>query len=212
MIAPDESVQRDLVVLVADKNMEHALRGLLDKRTPALGIRRLTYDIHVHPRHDPGCLNEAHELLATSRPSYNHALVLFDKEGCGQEDRSAEALAEQVNNGLRECGWGDNSEVIVIDPELEVWVWSDSPHVARCLGWADHEPSLYEWLSSEGWLSAGEHKPPRPKEAMEAALRQSRRPRSSAIYLELAQSVSLAGHKERAFVRLVETLQRWFGT
>ena len=44
--------QKDLVVLVADKDMEHALKGLLG-RPRALGIREIEADIRVHPRHDP---------------------------------------------------------------------------------------------------------------------------------------------------------------
>ena len=54
--------------------------------------------------------------------------------------------------------------------------------------------------------------PPRPKEAMEAALRQVRKPRSSAIYLELAQRVSLRGHTEPAFQRFVHPLFNRFLT
>ena len=212
MITPGETGRKDLVVLVADKNMEYALRGLLEDRTPALGIRQLTYDIYSHPRHDPGCLNEAHEYLGGLLHQYRHALVLFDKEGCGQEHQNAQMLEKEVNSRLSGSGWDEYAAVIVLDPELEVWVWSESPHVAQCLGWAGNEPSLGEWLVSEGWLPEGEHKPPRPKEALEAALRESRRPRSSAIYQYLARRVSLAGHTERAFVCLVKTLQRWFGT
>ncbi len=37
------------------------------------------------------------------------------------------------------------------------------------------------------------------------------KPRSSAIYRELARSVSLKGHTEPAFLRLTAALQRWFG-
>jgi hypothetical protein len=53
-------------------------------------------------------------------------------------------------------------------------------------------------------------KPRRPKEALEAALREIRRPRSSALYSELATRVSLRGYDEPAFAALTATLQRWF--
>ena len=45
--------QKDLIILVADKNMEFAVRGILT-RLEALGIRDITYDLYVHPERDPG--------------------------------------------------------------------------------------------------------------------------------------------------------------
>lgn len=43
-----------MVVLAADKDMEHALRGLLT-RPESLNIRSIETDILVHPQHDPAC-------------------------------------------------------------------------------------------------------------------------------------------------------------
>ena len=53
-------------------------------------------------------------------------------------------------------------------------------------------------------------KPADPKEATEAALCQVRKPRSSAIYLELAEKVSLQGHSDLAFLRSTRALWKWF--
>ncbi len=200
---------KDVVVLAADKDMEQALKGLLS-RPQALGIRLPSFDLFAHPRHDPGCLNEAHNFLRSFIQSYNHALVVFDHQGCGQERISPQELAVEARKRLSRSGWDEQAEVIVLAPELEVWVWSSSPYVEACLGWSGHHPSLHEWLTETGHRRPGALKPDRPKEAMEAALRQVRRPRSSSIYLELAQKVSLSGHSEPAFLRLVGALQRWF--
>ena len=49
--------RKDLVVLVADKNMEFALRGLFS-RTPSFGIHPVTADVFVHPEKDPGCTGQ----------------------------------------------------------------------------------------------------------------------------------------------------------
>ena len=46
--------RRDLVVLAADKDMEHALRGLLS-RHKSLPIRQIVFDIFVHSEHDAAC-------------------------------------------------------------------------------------------------------------------------------------------------------------
>jgi hypothetical protein len=55
-----------------------------------------------------------------------------------------------------------------------------------------------------------EGKPRRPKEALETVLREVKKPRSSAIYGLIARKVSLANHRDAAFIKLVATLRDWF--
>jgi hypothetical protein len=199
----------DLVVLVADKNMEAALRGMLG-RASALGIHNVEFDIFVHPRRDPGCAREAHLFLRPLAADYRHALVVLDHQGSGREHVTPTALAEEVTQQLALAGWGNRAIAVAIAPELEVWVWSPSPHVADCLGWGGRRPDLHTWLAATGYWREGEPKPRAPKEALEAALREIRQPRSSALYAELATRVSLRGHTEPAFVALAQALQTWF--
>ena len=202
---------KDLVVLVADKNMEHALRGLL-QRPQALGIRPIDAEIYVHPRHDPGCLSEAHDFLRPFAGSHRHALVLFDHDGCGRESTAPDDLANQVRQRLEANGWTGRAEAVVLSPELEVWVWSDSPHVAECLGWAGRQPPLRAWLAAIEQWPPDQAKPTNPKRAMEAALREARKPRSSAIYLHLASKVGLRDRDEPAFLHFRQALRKWFPT
>lgn len=209
MTALPEAARRDLVVLVADKNMEAVLVGLLG-RPQSLNIRAISFDVFVHPRRDPGCLTGADDFLRPFRSAYHYALVLFDHEGCGRELISPEALAVEVKARLEEVGWADRAEVVVLAPELEIWAWTKSPHVPRCLGWVDRAPPLRQWLTEAGYWETDETKPREPKAAFEAALREVRKPRSSAIYGDLARSVSLQGHTEAAFLRLTRTLHEWF--
>jgi hypothetical protein len=98
----------------------------------------------------------------------------------------------------------------VIDPELEIWVWTDSPHVPTALGWKRDLTSLQRWLIDHHLWIAGRAKPERPKEAMEKILRLNSRPRSSAIYEDLARKVSLQRCQDAAFLKLRETLVEWF--
>jgi hypothetical protein len=210
MSGTPEAARKDLIVLVADKNMEVVLSGLLG-RSQSLGIRAISFDIFVHPRRDPGCLTGAGDFLRPFSGAYRYALVLFDHEGCGRESSSPGTLAVEVKARLEDVGWPGRAEVVVLAPELEVWAWTDSPHVARSLGWTDETPALRAWLAEHGHWQPDEAKPRQPKAAFEAALRQVRKPRSSAIYGDLARSVSLKGHTEPAFLRLTQALQRWFG-
>jgi len=196
--------RKDLIALVADSNMEATLRGILE-RPQALGIQPITFDIRVHPERDPGVYNEAHNFLRPFTDYYAYTLVMFDREGCGQR-RETNQLRQEVQNRLNAAGWQRRSEVIVLDPELEIWVWSDSPHVASVLGLRTNE--LDDVLRRFGSSPRG--KPNPPKEAMEEALRRSRIPRSSSLYYELAQKVSLHRCTDRSFIQLRQTLRQWF--
>jgi hypothetical protein len=98
----------------------------------------------------------------------------------------------------------------VIAPELETWVWSDSPRVDRVLGWNRDDLSLREWLREKGLLEEGAVKPTEPKRAVELTLRTVRTPRSSSIYFELAQRVSTDRCTDPAFEKLRRCLREWF--
>ena len=132
---------QDLIVLVADKDIKETIEGLLTKRTRSLGIRPVQYKVLPNNEHDPGCLDRSAELLASFCTTHAHAMVIFDREGCGQDTESRSELEATVETALRKAGWGDRTAAIVIDPELENWVWSPSPHVADCLGWRDPKQS-----------------------------------------------------------------------
>jgi hypothetical protein len=111
---------------------------------------------------------------------------------------------------LSQNGWGQRTSAIVIDPELEIWVWSDSPHVDEVLGWSGRQPDLRTWLTQRGSITDRNGKPNLPKEATEAALKEVRKPRSSSIYQQLAEKVSLGRCVDPAFIKLKNTLQSWF--
>ena len=150
-------------------------------------------------------------MLRAAANRYAHALVVFDREGCGHEALPREKVENMVEQKLSRTGWGDRASVIVLDPELEVWVWSDSPHVESILGWRDRSLGLLEWLFGQGFLRSGQAKPERPKEAMIEALRTVRKPRSSSLYQQLAQKVSLQRCIDPSFVKFKDTMRRWFG-
>jgi len=201
--------QKDLVVLVADGTMKNALMGILN-RPESIGIRTITFQIYPHHRHDPGCLRESHDFLRRFAGQFRHALVVFDKEGCGREHCSRGGLEAEVSLRLSESGWGERAEALVIEPELEVWVWSDSPHVESVLGWQEQRTSLSVWLRDKGYIEGTSLKPRKPKEAMKEVLRLVKKPHSSAIYREMAEKVSLERCQDAAFVRLKNLLREWF--
>jgi hypothetical protein len=202
-------LMNDLVILVPDKNMEAAIKGILS-RHQSLSIRQLDHQVLLHPARDSGCLKQGHDLLRPFANRFAHSLVLFDREGCGRESQARENLETQVEKQLRASGWGDRAAAVVIDPELEIWVWSKSPHVPAALGWESDLASLREWLIDHHFWRRDQPKPDRPKEAMEKILRIRSRPRSSSIYSELAQKVGFQRCHDPAFLKLRAALSAWF--
>ena len=203
-------MRKDLIVLTACKDSEHALRGILS-RPPALGIRKIDVDYLQHPNRDPGCLKTPEIILRGQQNRYEKALVIFDREGSGENEPGAgEALAKKVETKLSASGWNERVQVVVLEPELEIWVWSDSQEVDAVLGWSGAEPSLRNWLSQSGFIPEGGTKPARPKEAMEEALRKVQMPWSSKLFEQLGARVSFRRCQDENFAKLVRILQTWF--
>ena len=107
-------------------------------------------------------------------------------------------------------GWSARAAAIVIDPELEAWVWADSPHVERLVGWAGVSGGLRGWLTGERFWENGAPKPHDPKGAVERALQRAKKPRSSALYLRLAEQVGFSACADPAFQKMRSILQAWF--
>ena len=120
------------------------------------------------------------------------------------------ALQDSLNEEFARSDWGERAKAIVLAPELEVWIWSDSPHVDEVAGWQGREPALRRWLVEQGYLQEGEEKPIRPKEAFEAALREVQKPRSASLYLQIAENVSLRRCTDTAFMEFKSILSNWF--
>ena len=201
--------QRDLVVLVADKDMEQATLQLL-QRPASLGISAPTYEVYTHPAHDSGCRTASHELLRSLASQYRFALVLFDHEGSGRDAIDRAQLERQVEVQLEANGWSGRCSVLVLEPELEIWVWTDSSELDQVIGWTGRQPPVREWLRAQGLSLNADGKPSRPKEALREALRHVRKQPSASLFAALAAKASLSRCTDPAFLKLKTILQRWF--
>ena len=205
--------KKDLVVLVPDLDTENAIRGLL-ARNESFGIHPLRensdYEFQRATNRDNGCRSAAEALLAPALHRFKRALVVFDREGCGQDSEPREAIESDVESRLETSGWEDRCAVVVIDPELEAWVWSLSPLVGQIIGWGNEREPLRKWMLNQGWIRSESVKPERPKEALQAVLRQIPRPWSARLFMNLAKQVSLRGCVDPAFGKLRDVLCRWF--
>ena len=131
---------KDLVVLVADSDMQAAVRGALG-RPQALRVRDIIFDILRHPQRDNGCRVRGAQFLKQFTSSYEHAIVMFDWEGSGAT-ASAQDTEESVERELSKTGWSNRAVAVAIEPELEAWIWSDSPHVKKILGWGKKKTGI----------------------------------------------------------------------
>lgn len=212
--------QKDLIVLVTDNHIKAVMEGLLSRQKD-LGIKSIDFDIFFYNiGHDPGCFKRCHEYLRSFTRQYAYALVIFDFEGCGVDSKknskkkrrkSREFVEQDAEKRLAANGWEKRSAAVALDPEIEIWVWSDSPMVEKCLEWKGPPSGLKDWLVAETdfWDEAA-LKPHRPKEAMIEALRKVRKPQSSSIFSELAKTVPLSGCVDKSFEKFRQTLQKWF--
>ncbi len=201
---------RDLAILVADRDMEQAVRRVI-LRKESLGIRHVDFEIFTHNLHDNGCRTASLEVLRPLADKYRYTLVLFDHEGSGAESSPVDEVEALVQAELDANSWSGRARVIAIDPELEIWMWSTSPEVDQVMGWSGREPALRPWLASKGFTFQPNGKPQRPKEAWQKALREVRKQPSPALFAQIADKVSLTRCTDRSFVRLRATLQEWFG-
>ncbi len=206
---------RELIILVADKDQKALLTGLIEQasRKEGWGWAIPADDIISHVNHDNGVRLEAAEFLREYQRTHRRALVLFDSEGCGAEDKTSDQLAAGVQRQLMVSGWPeDQCAVVVISPEVESWLWVGETHIQEVIGWRGPH-SVYEWLRLQTPFlpDSTSNKPARPKEAFHAALRHVRLPPSSSLFQKIAARASYKRCHDPAFIKLLAHLRQWFG-
>ena len=131
---PDTRRTQDLIVVAADLDAKQSIVQLL-QRPQSLGIRPIQFVVDRYVKRDSGCCRTSHEYLRPFARQFEYAMVVFDRDGSGRESQTRDEIESSVEQELAKNGWRDRSAAIVIVPELEAWVWSDSPEVAKALGW-----------------------------------------------------------------------------
>ena len=187
--------------------MEFTVRAALERHR-ALGIRPVTFDVIHHPQKDGGVRNSGVQMLNLQMGRYEHGLILLDWEGCGSRHAEPVHEEESLNQELKST-WGDRARAIVIEPELDVWIWGSDQALVPVLEWRQ-EISIREYVQSRGFELEENQKPRRPKEAFESLLALQKLSTSASLYQEIASRISLAKCSDPSFIRLKEILWRWF--
>lgn len=206
------SGKRPLVILVADGTMRAVFQSFFRRshfhRT--LQCQRFEFDavrdVFNDPLHtDGGVCARCEELLRGYQRTHHCALVVIDQQ-FGAE-RPASEVQQEMKARLSRSGWGDRVQVIVIDPELEVWLWQDNPNVQQAL---NCRGGFRQDLMSSGDWPVDSAKPLKPKATMQRLIRANRAGAPVAVYARIAEKVSVEGCVDGAFSTLRETLRSWF--
>jgi hypothetical protein len=152
---------KDLIVLAADKSMMLSLEALL-ARHKDLGTRPISCDVFSHPEFDSGVLRKCHSFLRPQCRRYQHAIAMCDRKGCGKETLTRDQLEAEIAQSLQANGWENRAAAVVIDLELEAWIWGDWNMLATFIRWKGGGASLKDFLIQQKLLRPGQAKPPHP--------------------------------------------------
>lgn len=186
--------------------MEFTLDAALS-REAALGICQITKEIY--PLHSDGTTRVAGpDLLRMKQRDFKHGLLILDFEGSGTSHANALDLEAELDQDLERM-WPGGAKAIVIQPELDVWMWGSDNMLQSTLNWPDPQ-GIRPWVNNRGFSFHSNGKPERPKEAFKEVLMHIREPRSSALYGTIANKISLSKCVDPSFHRLRNQLQTWF--
>jgi hypothetical protein len=206
---------KDCIFLVPDKNTEAVFAGFISRENFHLrmDVPNFTADVFNPSLGDTVIFSSAHELLRPFQKEYAHAVVVIDLDWGGAP--SSTDIEVHIKRNLVNSGWHeDKCEVLVIEPELETWLWSERAlfHLEETLFFKKKKihSDLREWLRLQGLWPAETKKPPRPKEAIEAICMSTKIPRSSANYKKIVSNMSVKGCEDHTFLKLKSCLLKWF--
>lgn len=185
------------------------MQGLLPRIQEIEKTQAFIFKIAVHPYRDPGIYNASDDFLKPFSDKFDFAMVMLDYKGCGKENKSTDEIARDIREKLDKSGWESRSSVIVINPELENWIWVNESRIQDAISW-ELETGIYEWLHRNNLKRHDVTKPDNPKEAFEAALKLCHTPRSSSIYYQISSRSSYKDCQDVSFRNMISQLKTWF--
>lgn len=207
---------RDCMFYVADQNMAEAYKGFFGRNQfhQSLGCGEFQFDAlndiaRAKGKADGGLWRYAGDLCKGYLKTHEHLVVCLDRDFGGSPGQAK--VRQDIEQQLLAVGWQPNKFlVLVIDPELEQWIWQDSMHVENALNHM-RPPTLRQSLVVSGEWPVGNNKPTDPKGVMERLVKINLRGnRSSALYSKITSKVSIANCMDGEFLALRQQLQMWF--
>lgn len=154
------------------------------------------------------------ELARRYKNDFERVILLWDHDGSGWERRfTAEDAESAMLSRLGGVTWKGASAAIVLVPELEEWIWHNTPSLRAHFGIEERE--LDGWtaeLAGQLGIPAREISARRPKELFEHVVyNRLRRTISPRDFASIAKRASLRDwQRSRSFGQLVAVLRTWF--
>lgn len=210
------TTKRPLVILVADGTMRAVFQAFFRRSQffSTLQCAPFDFDPMTEVLFDPirakgwdgGVYKRCDAILRGYQRTHDRALVVIDQQ-FGGECPSIQVRDEMLDR-LRRSGWRDGAvQVVVIDPELEVWLWQDNGNVQQALR---YQGPLRQDLIGSGEWPQEVPKPLQPKDTMLRLIRMTRAGTAMAVYAKIASKVSVNGCTDSSFAAFRSTVQGWF--
>lgn len=200
---------KGLLVYTADADTQAVFHALL-RRPNDLDIGPIAADVDRHFGRDAGMFATGPALCRHRKREYQYVLLVLDHHGSGREhNREPETIRANMLQRLRDHSWAERSDVVVIKPELEAWLWRDANAIAAHFG--VETKVIMSWADRFG-MPAGLARGERPKELLEFVVRDRlRRTISPADFEHIAERADLSlWLTDPTFEVAVTALRTWF--
>jgi hypothetical protein len=211
---------RDVIFHLADEHMEKGLKAFFarDDWHHALGCRQFEIDpenendfFRVAGHTDGGIWRHAGNNLRLFHDKYRYAVIILDADF--EPRPGADILRREISETMIRAGWvAERFAVIVIEPELEAWLWSPNQNVALAFGHADFD-LLRGVLEREQLWNPGDAKPNDLKRARDRAARLGGKKTGGPIFKGVFSNISRRACDlcvEPGFMAMRTALQTWF--
>jgi hypothetical protein len=183
--------------LLADGTMEAMFKAFLGRKQfhESLECGAFAFDpgqdlVVGAGANDPGVFKRAHLFLASYRTTHRYAVVVLDN--AWDHSPGVNDIMAGIATRLAQNGWDQQRcAVIVIDPELEAWIWQDSPHVEAAFKYRG-PPKLRVFLQENNHWPAGQSKPSDPKAAVDHVVKRCQSGPPLVTFRKIMQNVSVS--------------------
>lgn len=213
---------RDIIFHLADAHMEAGFRAFFarDNWHHVLGCSRFEIDPEserdINRRGgytDGGIWKHAHSNILPFKDDYRYAVIVLDADF--EPHPGVETLRADITKNMLGAGWAEGSFcVVVIDKELEAWLWAPNVNVAKAFGHNDFE-QMREALAQRNLWDAGAPKPNDLKAARNLAARLGGKRTGGPIFRGVFEGISKRACdlcQENGFITMRTALQTWFPT
>jgi hypothetical protein len=197
------------IVIVPDLPFKRLIEAIHGRET-WFGISGFVPHVHVDPRHDASVRKTAHEVARAERSAVGtrerFAIAMFDHHGCGREQRSDQECETDVERLLASVNFGESGSVcICVKPEFEQWLFVDMEELARVLALTHQQLMGFKELSESRFGDDLEK-----QFSFILWKRQQLGLRPIALGDVIGSIDFQKWLDDRAFGKLIATLQRWF--